>query len=169
MLGTPVFDTITFYGNGTNGDISYYDLQQQKTVTVPKMTLDIALITVNKNITISKTNVQGANGSVKQYINLDDYDIEIKCIVTSEIPDTSPDEQIRQIHKITSATCEINVASNFLTLFVITCIVFNGQQPFTQDESARDVKKFTLNCLSETPFSIKVTQQGTTTSNNKPK
>lgn len=167
-IGTPIFDTITFYGNGSNGDISYYDLTLQKTVTVPKMTIDIALITVNKNINVSKTNVIGANYSVKQYINLGDYDIEIKGIFTSGLADTVPSDQIKQLHRITSATCEINVASSFLSLFDITCIVFEGQQTFEQAESQRDVQKFSLHCINETPFAIKVTQQGSLTSNSKP-
>lgn len=169
LLGTPVFDSVTFYGNGADGAVTYYDLTLQKTVTVPKLTIDIALITVTKNINVTKTNVVGANGSVKQYINVGDYDIEIKGTFTSEIPDTRPDEQLRTLHKITSATNEVSVASGFLNLFGITTIVFDGQQTFPQDESQRDVIKFSLNCISETPFVIKVTQQGSTSSNTQPK
>jgi hypothetical protein len=63
LLGTPVFDSVTFYGNGADGAVTYYDLTLQKTVTVPKLTIDIALITVTKNINVTKTNVIGANGS----------------------------------------------------------------------------------------------------------
>lgn len=166
LLGTPVFDSVTFYGTGTNGDISYYDLGQQKTVTVPKLTIDIALITVTPYINVSKTNIVGANGSVKQFINVGDYEVEIKGVFTSETANTRPDDKIRQLHKIIRATSEINVASGFLTLFGVTCIVFDGPQPFAQDEGSRDVQKFTLNCISETPFAIKVTQQGATTSNS---
>jgi hypothetical protein len=61
LLGTPVFDSVTFYGNGADGAVTYYDLTLQKTVTVPKLTIDIALITVTKNINVTKTNVIGAN------------------------------------------------------------------------------------------------------------
>jgi hypothetical protein len=164
-LGTPIFDTVTLYGNGNNGDITYYDLTLQKEVSVPKMTIDIALVTCTKVVNIVKTNVVGANGTVKQYINLGDYNIEIKGTFTSEIADTMPMDLIRQLHKITSATTEINIASNLLTLFGVTCIVFEGEQVFAQDESQRDVQKFTLNAISEHPFVIRVTSQGNTTSN----
>ncbi|CAB4126696.1 hypothetical protein UFOVP87_7 [uncultured Caudovirales phage] len=167
-MGTPIFDTITFYGNETNGDIKYYDLTLQKTVIVPKMTIDIALITVNKYINVTKTNVIGANYSVKQYINLGDYDIDIKGIFTSEIPDTVPSDKIKQLHRITNSTAEVNVASKFLALFDITCIVFEGQQTFEQAESQRDVQKFSLHAINETPFTIKVTQQGSLTSKSRP-
>ena len=164
-LGTPIFDTLTLFGNDTDGAISYYDLTLQKKVTVPKMVIDIALVTCTKNIQVVKTNVVGAKGTVKQYINLGDYNVEIKGVFTSAIPDTMPMELIRQLHKITSATTEINIASNLLTLFGVTCIVFDGDQIFGQDEGSRDVQKFTLNAISETPFTIKVTQQGNTSSN----
>lgn len=164
-LGTPIFDTVTLYGNGTNGDITYYDLTLQKEVSVPKLTLDIALVTCTKVVNVVKTNVVGANGTVKQYINLGDYSIEIKGTFTSEIPDTRPADLIRQLHKITSSTSEVNIASNLLTLFGVTCIIFEGEQTFAQDESQRDVQKFTLNAISEQPFTIKVIQQGSTTSN----
>lgn len=167
LLGTPVFDTVTFYGNGNNGDISYYDITLQKTVTVPKFTIDIALITVTEYINVVKTNVAGANGTVKQYINIGDYQIEIKGIFTSEIPDTRPSDLIRQLHKITRSTCEVNIACEFLNLFSVNCIVFDGEQRFSMEESSRDVQKFELNCISETPFPVKVTQQGSTTSSNK--
>ena len=163
-LGTPIFDTVTLFGNEPNGDIKYYDLTLQKTVTVPKMTLDIALVTCTKVVSIVKTNVVGANGTVRQYINLGDYNVEIRGTFTSGVPDTMPMELIRQLHKITSATTEVNIASNLLTLFGVTCIVFEGEQTFAQDEASRDVQKFTLNAISETPFTIKVTQQGNTTS-----
>ena len=167
-LGTPIFDTVTLYGNGNNGDITYYDLTLQKEVTVAKMTIDIALVTCTKVVNIVKTNVVGANGTVKQYINLGDYGIEIKGIFTSEIANTRPDDLIRQLHKITSSTSEVNIASSLLTLFGVTCIVFEGEQTFAQDESQRDVQKFTINAISEQPFTIKVIQQGSTSSNQIP-
>ena len=169
MLGTPVFDTVTLYGNETNNDISYYDLGLQKKVTVPKFTIDVALVTCNKIVNVSKTDVIGTNGSVKQYINLGDYSIEIRGVLTSENPNTRPEDAIRALHRITSSTSEINIGSNYLNLFGVNCIVFSGEQTFSQDEGNRDVQKFTLNCLSETPFAIKVTQQGSTTSNTQPK
>ena len=164
-LGTPIFDTITFYGNGNNGDISYYDPQLQKTVTVGKMTIDVALITVNQVVNVVRTKVAGSTGSVKQYITLDDYDVEIKLVLSSEISDTRPEQKIRQLLAITKSTCEVNVASNVLNLFGVTAVVFEGQQQFEQVESQRDLQKVSLHCLSETPFTIKVTQQGSTSSN----
>ena len=168
-LGTPIFDTVTLYGNGTNGDIKYYDTSLQKDITVPKMTLDIALVTCTKSVQVVKTNVVGANGTVKQYINLGDYEIEIKGVFTSGVQDTMPMELIRQLHKITSSTCEVNIASNLLQLFGVTCIVFDGQQIFGQEEGQRDVQRFTLNAISEQPFAIKIIQQGNSTSNISPK
>lgn len=162
LLGTPVFDTLTFYGNGADGQISYYDMAKQRTINIPKMTLEIALCTVTKNIMVVKTPIAGRNGTVKQYINLGDYDVQIRGVFTSQTPDSRPDLLIRQLHDITNSTAEVNVASNFLNLFGIQSLVFERCE-FPMEEGGRDVLNFTLDCVSETPFAIKVRTNQTTT------
>lgn len=164
LLGTPVFDTLTFYGNGTDGQITYYDIANQKTITISKLRLDIALVTVTKNIMVVKTPIAGRNGTVKQYINLGDYDVQINGVFSSQIPDTRPDLLIRQLHDITNSTAEVNVASNFLNLFGIQSLVFERCE-FPMNQDGRDVQHFTLDTISETPFSIKVQTNETSTTN----
>lgn len=166
LLGTPIYDRVTFYGNGPGGSIMYYDIATKKPVVVPKLNIDIALINVTKVIQVVKTNVAGANGTVKQYISLGDYQVSINGVFTSEVPDTRPEDVLRQLNLLTSCPTEVQVGSHFLSTFGITCVVFDGEQNFNMEESQRDVQRFTLNCLSETPFLIKVQQQGATTSNN---
>lgn len=163
LLGNPVFDTVTFYGNGTDGQITYYDMANQKTITISKLRLDIAMLTVTKNVVVVKTPIAGRNGTVKQYINLGDYDVVINGIFTSEISDTRPDLLIRQLHDITNSTAEVNVASNFLNLFGIQSLVFERAE-FPMNEDGRDVQHFELTCVSETPFAIKVQTNQTTSS-----
>jgi hypothetical protein len=166
LLGTPIYDTITFFGNGDGGNIVYYDISTQKTVTVPKLRLDIALLNVTKEVRVIKTPIAGRNGTVKQYISLGDYQVSINATVTSETPDTRPEAILRQLNLITDCPTEIQVASHFLSIFGISALVFDGEQNFNMEEGTRDVQRFTLNCLSELPFTIKVQQQGTTSNNN---
>lgn len=162
LLGTPVFDTVTFFGNGMDGQISYYDISKKKTINISKMRLDIAMCVVTKNVNVIKTPIAGRNGTVKQYINMGDFDVQINGVFTSQVPDSRPDLLIRQLHDITNSTAEVNVASNFLNLFGIQSLVFERCE-FPQNQEGRDVQHFQLDCISETPFAIKVQNNQTTT------
>jgi len=164
LFSKQVFDTVTFCGAG-GGDLSYFDLTTQQVVTVPKMQLPIAIISVRKINRIVKSDIAGRNGSVKQYIALQDYDITIKGLFNTGIIDTFPKAAMKQLQSITSCTTEVKVQSNFLSLFGINYIVFEECEFNQEEDKGRDEQSFTLNCVSDTPFVIKVNNQGASTSN----
>lgn len=165
LLSDFVFDTITFMGNNKDGSLSYFDLTTQKTITVPKMQLPIALCTVTNNTIIVKSQIAGRNGTIKQYINSGDYDVTIKGIFTTGVSEKYPLEAMQQLQKFVNASCEIKVASNYLSLFGINYLVFERSEFEQMEDAGRDEQKFTLNCISEIPFVIQTTQFGGTTSN----
>ena len=162
LLNKNVFDTVTLCGNGANGDLSYYDLTTQQIVTVPKMQIPIALINVSKKNIIVKTKVAGRNGTVKQYISLDDYDISINGVFTTGIIDTFPKAAMKQLQAITSCTTEVKVYSNYLSIFGISYLVFETCEFPQNEDTGRDEQHFTLNCISETSYTINANQQGGT-------
>lgn len=166
LLSEFVFDTVTFMGNNPDGSLSYYDLATQQVVTIPKMQIPIALCTVTKNIKVVATDIAGRNGTIKQYINTGDYDVSIKGIFTTGVSDKYPEAAMVHLNKITNASVAVKVASNYLHMFGITYLVFTKCEFEQYEDAGRDEQKFTLQCLSDIPFSIKVTQQGGTTSNN---
>jgi len=163
LLNSLVYDTVTFMGSG-NGDITYYDLASGQPKTAPKMQIPIALCTVTKNIKVVATEIAGRNGSVKQYINTGDYDVVIRGIFTTGVSDKYPTSAMKDLQKITDASSEVKVASTFLQLFGINYLVFTKCEFDQADDEGRDIQKFTLTCISETPFAIDA-QQGSTTSN----
>lgn len=165
LINNFVFDSVTFMGNNADGSLSYYDLNLQQVITVPKLQLPIALCNVTKNMEIVKSKIAGRNGTVKQYINTGDYDIVIKGLFTTGVSDKFPLEALNHLQLITNSTTEVKVASNFLQCFGINYLVFETCNFEQQDNKGRDELPFTLNCVSETPFSIKVITQGSTTSN----
>jgi hypothetical protein len=76
-----------------------------------------------------------------------------------------PKKAMQQLQAITSCTTEVKVQSNFLSIFGINYLVFEKCDFEQEDEKGRDEQAFTLNCISEIPFTINVNQQGTNTSN----
>lgn len=166
LLNSQVYDTVTFTGSD-GGDIKYYDTNSGQVIPVPKMQIPIALCTVTKNITIAKSDIAGRNGTIKQYINTGDYEVVIKGIFTTGVSDKYPENAMKHLQRITNASSEVKVASKFLQLFDISYLVFTKCEFDQAEADGRDIQKFTLTCLSETPFAIKVTQQqgfGETTS-----
>jgi hypothetical protein len=165
LIGSLVYDTVIFGGNNSDGSLTYFDLQTQQSITIKKFQLPIALCVVNKMAAIVKSNVAGANGSIKQYINLGDYEVQIRGIFTTGIADKYPYDAMRALQKITSATCEVKVWSNYLSIFGINYLVFESCNFEQMENTGRDEQRFTLNAVSEIPYTIKV-QQNTTTSIN---
>lgn len=163
LINTLVYDSVTFMGID-GGDIKYFDENKGQTITTQKMQLPIALCTVTKNIKVVATDIAGRNGSIKQYINTGDYEVVIRGVFTTGVSDKYPTDAMQHLQKITNATSEVKVVSEFLQIFGISYLVFTKCEFEQGDTEGRDEQKFTLTCLSETPFTIKVTQQGTTTS-----
>jgi|ERR1700757_880269 len=164
LINSLVYDSVTFMGNDTDGALTYYDENTGQAKTVPKMQIPIALCMVTKNIKVVATEIAGRNGTIKQYINQGDYDVVIKGIFTTGTSDKYPRTAMQDLQKITNASSEVKVVSEFLQIFGINYLVFTKCEFEQMDDTGRDEQKFTLTCISETPFAIKVTQ-GSTTSN----
>ncbi|HTA62710.1 MAG TPA: DUF6046 domain-containing protein [Bacteroidia bacterium] len=158
LINALVYDSVTFMGNGADGALSYFDENKGQTITVPKMQIPIALCTVTKNIKVVTTDIAGRNGTIKQYINTGDYEIVIRGIFTTGVSDKYPTEAMKHLQQITNATSEVKVVSEFLHLFDINYLVFTKCEFEQGEDEGRDMQKFTLSCMSETPFTIKVTQ-----------
>src|SRR5690606_28600366 len=58
-----------------------------KTVNIPEVIFETVLISVTFNKNIKQTTITGRDtGSVKEYIGLGDFDVELRVIVTSDAP-----------------------------------------------------------------------------------
>jgi hypothetical protein len=152
-------------GNNPDGSLSYFDLTTQQVKTVAKMQLPIAFCTVTKKMNVIKSGVSGRNGTVKQFISLNDYEISIKGVFTTGVYDKYPEQAMIALQAITDCTTEVKVASNILNLFGINYIVFESCYFEQMDSTGRDEQRFNINCCSEIPFTINVNQGGGSTSN----
>lgn len=164
LIGSLVYDTVTLGGNNSDGSLTYFDLTTQQKITVPKIQIPIALCTVNPKNIIVKSKVAGRPGTIKQFISVDDYDVQIRGVFTTGVADKFPIQAMQDLQKIMNATCEVKVWSNFLAIFGINYLVFDDNKgAFEQMENTgRDEQRFTLNCISETPFTISIQENSTT-------
>jgi len=76
ILGTRIVDNITFPAG------TYVGLDGQ-VVTYQKIGLDSVGVVISQRNNIVKTRISGKNGTVKEYINRDDYHIRCEAILTN--------------------------------------------------------------------------------------
>jgi hypothetical protein len=141
VLGGVKYETMNVLGAVTN-------------ITLPTVTLGIALLEVNQTKNIVTTSVQGRNGTIKEYISDGDFMINIKGILASNAQDTYPVDLFNALLKYCTAPVSFPASSLYLNRFGITDLVIQDYS-FPQVEGMRNIQPFEIKCLSETPFEIK--------------
>lgn len=112
----------------------------------------ICLVTMEKNIV--QTALQGRNGTIKEYINDGDYQVEIAAALSSEC-DEYPKEELRKLMGMLKSNDPLLVDDNsFLGLFGITNLIVKNYG-FNQ-ETHSNRQSFTMCCLSDTAYEIKL-------------
>ena len=150
-FGTPIFDTLTFSGdNPDNNKLSYTTLQGEEIVLDP-LKMIVVLLTVNQAKNIVKTPVQGRDGTVKEYISLGDFMINIKGVLSSDAIDVEPTDEKEQLIKYCAAPIEIACSSRYLQSFGINSLVIENYK-LEQIKGTRNLVKYELNCSSDLPF-----------------
>lgn len=87
QLGTAVYDNITFPAG------QYVDLDGNVQV-YNEVVMDAVTVNVNRSKEIVVSHVAGRNGTVKEYVTTNDYEIRINAIIA---PDLYTREQLQQI------------------------------------------------------------------------
>lgn len=147
-FGLPTFDVLIF------NELKYTSHKEKKDITVPQLEMGIALIDINQSKNIVMTQVQGRNGTIKEYVSDGDYSITIKGVMVGLGQDVYPEEKIKLLRDFLNAPVPISVSSTILNRFNITDIVVNNYS-IDQTEGMRNVVPFEIQAVSETPFEIK--------------
>ena len=92
-LNTPVYSDITFLS-------SEYTDNQGRLISTPKITYDAVLLTVSQAKKIIRTEIQGRDGTVKEYIGMDDYQVVVNGIITGT-NGVHPVSDVADLKKIT--------------------------------------------------------------------
>jgi hypothetical protein len=145
-LGTPVVADIVFEGG------TYTDDKTGRLVTFKTVTLATVLVTVTQPKRIVRTEIQGENGSVKEYIGMDDFQISINGIIAGT-NGSYPFQEVAALHDILRAPITIPIVSAYLQLFDIFSLVITDYN-FDQEPGGYSKQTFTINAISDKPVEL---------------
>lgn len=119
------------------------------------------LITLNLPKNIVTTALQGRNGTIKEYIADDDFQITLEAATDSYLGNEDKDirfaypvEQITELVKLLQLPVELVVTSDFLKMFDISSVVVK-EYGLTQ-ETHMNRQSIQIQLLSDKPYEIKL-------------
>jgi hypothetical protein len=116
--------------------------------------IDDVLLAVSQSKKIITTEIQGRDGTVKEYIGLDDFQIQITGRLNGTY-NVNPKDLTRQLKIILSAGQPLEITSWYLQNLDITDIVVKDFN-FGQTEGEYSTQYFTINALSDKRFEAKI-------------
>lgn len=136
LLGLPVYDKVI---------LKYLD----KTYPLP----DSPMIDIAASKSIVTTPIKGRNGTVKEYISIDDYQITIRGVLINYENDNYPELMVQKLHAVFKADMEMQVTSALLNLLDIHYLVIKDIK-FPEVEGYRNMQPYVLQCLSDMPLEL---------------
>lgn len=152
-LGTLVFSDLTF-GDKVNKNNNQWTDNDGKLRSFEPVTLVAVLMEVSRAKRIVKTEIQGRSGTVKEYIGEDDYQIDIKGVITGA-NGHYPIDEVKKLKAVFDAPIPIVVSSWYLQNLDIDTIVIEDRS-FGQDAGGYSYQSFTVKAISDTPVELKV-------------
>ncbi len=104
---------------------------------------------------IVKTNLQGRDGTVKEYINLDDWVLNFKGFIINYDEDLYPEERVESMIKWYHLQQSLSVTSKWLSRWGIDKVVATDLK-FPTFEGVQNVQPFELTMLSDFPITLEL-------------
>lgn len=123
-------------------------------VTFPAVDLPTALVSVSQAKRIIRTQVEGQDGTVKEYIGEDDYAVQVYGIFTAA-NGVEPTQQRLDLKKMLSAPIPIEVVCPYLQQLGIHLLVVDSYD-LPQEEGGVSYQRFNLNFISEIPKELRI-------------
>lgn len=120
-----------------------------------KVKFPLVLFNVSQKRNIVTTKIQGRNGSIKEYIADEDFEITIKGTIPGE-NGVFPITAVTQLMGICKATQALKINSAYLnTIFGIYNIVVSS---YSMDQAAGKISEFpfTITAVSDSPIELKL-------------
>lgn len=146
-LGTVVYSNVIFNAGVILDENGVAD-------TWEDFRIDDVLLTVSQSKKIITTEIQGRDGTVKEYIGLDDFQVQIVGRLNGTY-NVNPKELTKQLKIILSAGQPLEITSWYLQNLDITDIVVKDFN-FGQTEGEYSTQYFTINALSDRRFEAKI-------------
>lgn len=148
-LGTPVFSNLDVEPG------SYKNLEGEQ-IDFEGIRVDTVLFDVSQQKNIIKTDIQGRNGSVKEYISDGDFAVTIRGAIVNPEGAVYPEEDVLKLVEICKVQKSIQVNSRFLNdVFDIFDLVIESYS-FPQSEGIENVQFFELSCVSDDPIELTI-------------
>ena len=146
-IGTSVYADVTF------GSVKYKD-RNNKDITTPSVTYQAILISLSFPRNIVKTEIQGRDGTVKEYIGEGDAQISFRGVITGT-NGSYPSDEVDDLLKVIKAPVAIPVICTFLNDKGIANVVFEDRT-LDQEEGGYSYQTFTLQAISDTPQELQI-------------
>lgn len=136
VLGTPIYEQITLS-------------TAEREYTFP----DWPLIDISATKNIVTTAIKGKKGTVKEYINTDDYQITIRGILINYDSDEYPEELVYDLHETFKINKEMQITSAVPNLLDIHNVVIKDLK-IPEVEGYNNIQPYLLQCLSDDPIEL---------------
>jgi|GEM_PF-1140218 hypothetical protein len=161
VLGTPIYTDLTLQY------CSYTDNITGQTVSVDDdIVLDTVLLTVSQPIKVIKTEIQGRDGTVKEYIGKGDAEITINGIITGT-NGVYPRDDVSELKKWLDAPISKGVLSWWLQNLGIHNIVVNSYS-IPQVQGGYSYQMFSISASSDAPVELRITTPPSTPPSTSP-
>lgn len=140
ILGTPIYEQVTF--KTPDGDYA-----------IP----DWPLIEIRQAKLVIKTAMQGRNGTVKEFISMDDHRVIIRGLLINHNEQAMPLKQVKDLYELFKINREMTVENELLNLLGIHALVLEDIA-FPAVEGFIQVQPFTLKCVSDEPLELTITR-----------
>lgn len=147
-LGTAIFS-----------DLQFGDIYDENGVLIDVHTpIDTALFSVNQTKNIVRTNINGRDGTIKEYIGMGDYQINIKGVICGS-NGVYPADEVENLMKFLAYDQSIPIDSKFLNevFDIFEVVIMDYDIP--QEEGGQSYQRFEINCVSEKPVEILIQEQ----------
>ncbi len=138
LLGTPVF--------------SFIELKTKTNTS--SIRIDTVLIDIAMRKNIIRTAIAGRNGTVKEYISDDDYEITLRGMLTSAVAEQYPEEEVNTLIDLLKLQEPLEVVSEYIQLFGIYDMVVDSYR-FPQREGFQNIQLFEIKAYSDEPIELK--------------
>ncbi len=151
FLGVVISETLS---------LSYTDISKTPPVKT-EVTFNECLVTLNLPKNIVTTALQGRNGTIKEYVANDDYQITLEAAIDSYVGQEQsenrfayPKEAIKELVKLLTMPVELVVTSEFLGMFEIDSVVVKDFGMTQETHTNR--QSISIQLLSDETYEIKL-------------
>lgn len=149
IFGTPMWQYLKFLGD------QYYVPNSLTPITYPDLYIDTVLIEASQDKHIVKTEIQGRNGSVKEYIGLGDYNFTLRgCLSSPKGSRAYPKDEVAKFVQVMQVPESIQVSAPLINLFTNYIVIESFQ--LMESEGLRNLQFFEIKCCSDTPIELTI-------------